>query len=140
LKKRTDSLIFSLRNYHLVRIQEANKRRIGAVHVIWIRSNGNLTSLWCIVDNRSSITIFRNNFACILLYVKKVKNFFLKAGLFGCPILPLPVVFDRAKNRRFSRPSRSCLCTLKSRYSNWLVSLLSTQKNRTNLSHIQLIL
>jgi hypothetical protein len=48
--------------------------------------------------------------------------------------------FSTGQNRRFFRPSWLCLCTVKSRYCNWLISLLSAPKNRTYLSNIQLIL
>jgi hypothetical protein len=48
--------------------------------------------------------------------------------------------FSTGQNRRFFRPIRSCLYTVKNKYSKWLVSLLPSPKNRTSLSHIQPIL
>jgi hypothetical protein len=38
--------------------------------------------------------------------------------------------FSTGQNRRVFKPSRSCLGTVKSRYSNWLLSLLSALKKQ----------
>jgi hypothetical protein len=74
-----------------------------------------------------------------------VKSFMFSSleNVVGCPRLSpfFPFQsFSTGQNRRFFRPIRSCLYTVKNRYNKRLVSLLLSPKNRTSLSHIQPIL
>ncbi len=84
----------------------------------------------------SGFTLWRRYFTFLFNASSFIGN---SKGVTTNPFFPFRS-FSTGQNRRFFKPIKSCLCTVKSRYSNWLVSLLSAPKNRTSLAHIQVIL